>query len=129
MTAALWMPFMLGRIVIPTVLGLRYSLRGSDAATAATAANATVTSFFQQASGPAGQLPGAAGSATLDTDLWEGLGSKLALLPLINRLAAEFEAHLSGPDLSDWVCLGVGYGVLSPPPSVCSPPCIDRMRH
>ena len=117
MTAALWMPFMLGRIVIPTVLGLRYSLRGSDTATAATAAtnavNATATSFFQRASGPAGMLPGAAGGAALDTDLWEGLGSKLALLPLINRLAAEFEAHLSGPDLSDWVCLGVGYGASS----------------
>ena len=42
---------------------------------------------------------------------FEGYSAKVALVPLLNRLAAEFEAHLSGPDLSDWICLGVGYGV------------------
>lgn len=108
MTAALWMPFMLGRTVVPTVLVWKETL----AASGAWAAAAPHVERLLAAVGQPGGLQSLAASvakAGPEAEAWEGVSSRISIFPLLRRLAEDFEAHLSGPGLSDWVCLAVGY--------------------
>lgn len=110
MVAALWMPFMLGRIVVPTILSWREVLAESWLwRWAAPACSALLGADLGRgvAQGPAAASAGNAGAA--GPEVWEGMGSKVALLPLVQRVSQQLEVHLSGPGLNDWVCLGVGY--------------------
>ena len=120
MTAALWMPFMLGRIVVPVILAWKEAVATSGFWMATqptfnfllqrTQPSGGVGTTFAAGNWTSSPMTNSTGSARgASSEAWEGLASKIALLPLVQRLAQELETHLSGPGLNDWVALGIGY--------------------
>lgn len=111
MTAALWMPFMLGRIAVSSILTWKAALSGSEAwqPTEPLLGFLLGPRTAELAKSSAAASTGLPANVSGGLESWDGLASKIALLPLAQRLAGSLEAHLGGPGLDDWFCLGIGY--------------------
>ena len=120
MIFAIWAPFMLGRTTRPCLYDFLAYLAKADTA-AEGGQDSKSNRHFQSLAwgrealtvflGKAVWLLGK--SSTIDGQKQNNTGStdaRLSSLSPLNRLAARLEASLTGLELGDWFCLGLGYG-------------------